>query len=201
MQTFKSIISWIIPVVVGLLIALVVKQFLFGFVKVDGTSMYPNLQNNERVMLLKPAKIKHNSVVVFNAYGIDHNNPEIQKNTKYVKRVIGMPGDTIEYRNDGQLYINGKRMPQSYITRKQRTSGTLHLTPELSEAKGVTLGTGKSFKVPQNEYFVLGDNRKDSNDSRYYGFVPKSKIDGVVKVFFWNSKAKVINSYRSSTVN
>jgi signal peptidase I len=193
--------SWIIPVLIGLLIALVVRQFLFGMVKVDGTSMYPNLQNNERVMLIKPLKIKHNSVIVFNAYGVDHNNPTIEKNTKYVKRVIGMPGDTIEYRNNGQLYINGKKMPQTYITKSQRKNGTLKLAAQLSEAKGVSLGTGKSFKVPKNKYFVLGDNRKDSNDSRYYGFVPKSKVDGVVKVLFWNSKAQVINSYRSTTGN
>lgn len=193
MKIVKEIFSWILPIAIGLLIALIVKQFWFGIVKVDGTSMYPTLQNDERVMLLKQSKIKHNTVIVFNAYGVDKNNQAITKSTKYVKRVIGIPGDTIEYRNNGQLYVNGKKMSQSYITKSQRTTGTLTLV--LKEATGVKLGTGNSFTVPKGKYFVLGDNRKDSNDSRYYGFVPKGKIDGVVKVPFWNSKKSLINSY------
>lgn len=193
MKIIKEIFSWIVPIIVGLLIALLVRQFWFGIVRVDGTSMYPTLQNNERVMLLKQAKIKHNTVIVFNAYGVDKNNSTVTKSTKYVKRVIGLPGDKIEYKTNGQLYVNGKKMSQSYITKYQRSTGTLTLA--LAEAKGVKLGTGNSFVVPKKEYFVLGDNRKDSNDSRYYGFVPKSKIDGVVKVPFWNSKKSLINSY------
>ncbi|MDC7952206.1 signal peptidase I [Liquorilactobacillus mali] len=196
MKIFKEIFSWILPIIVGLLIALIVKQFWFGIVKVDGTSMYPTLQNDERVMMLKQAKIKHNTVIVFNAYGVDKNNQAVTESTKYVKRVIGMPGDKIEYRSNGQLYINGKKMSQGYITKSQRTTGTLTLV--LKEAKGVKLGTGNSFTVPKGKYFVLGDNRKDSNDSRYYGFVPKSKVDGVIKVPFWNSKKSLVNSYSSN---
>ncbi|MBZ2404935.1 signal peptidase I [Liquorilactobacillus hordei] len=196
MKIVKEIFSWILPIAIGLLIALIVKQFWFGIVKVDGTSMYPTLQNDERVMLLKQSKIKHNTVIVFNAYGVDKNNQAITKSTKYVKRVIGIPGDTIEYRNNGQLYVNGKKMSQSYITKSQRTTGTLTLV--LKEATGVKLGTGNSFTVPKGKYFVLGDNRKDSNDSRYYGFVPKGKIDGVVKVTFWNSKKALVNSYSNN---
>ncbi|MFT9050275.1 signal peptidase I [Liquorilactobacillus nagelii] len=196
MQTLKNIFSWVLPVLIGLLIALIVRQFLFGFVKVDGTSMYPTLQNNERVMLLKQAKIHHNTVIVFNADGVDHNSPGVTKRTKYVKRVIGMPGDKVEYKRNGTVLVNGKKLSQGYITKAQQISGTLDLYSGYKEATGVVLGTGKTFIVPKNSYFVLGDNRKVSNDSRYYGFVPKSKIDGVVKVPFWNSKAKLINSFK-----
>ena len=60
-------------------------------------------------------------------------------------------------------------------------------------------GTGKTFTVPKNCYFVLGDNRADSNDSRYYGFVPKDKIVGIAKAPFWNSKHKLINDYYPAT--
>ncbi len=70
MSTFKNIMGWIWPVVIGLLIALLIDMFL-SFVKVDGLSMYPNLQNNERVIMLKHAKIKRDTVVVFNAKGVD----------------------------------------------------------------------------------------------------------------------------------
>ncbi|KRL01174.1 signal peptidase I [Liquorilactobacillus capillatus] len=195
MKVFKEIMSWILPVIIGLVIALLVKQFLFSLVKVDGTSMYPNLQNNERVMMLRQAKIKHNTVIVFNAHGVDKSSPSITNDTKYVKRVIGMPGDKIEYRNDGSVFVNGKKQSQSYITNSQRREGTLMLSSELAKAPGVTLGTGKTFTVPAGKYFVLGDNRRNSNDSRYYGFVPKGKIDGVVKVVFWNDQSDVINSY------
>ena len=76
--------------------------------------MYPNLQNNEHVIVWKLGKVREDSVVVFDAYGIDKNNPNVQKNTKYVKRVIGMPGDKIEYKNNGDLYVNGKYQPQNY---------------------------------------------------------------------------------------
>ena len=57
------------------------------------------------------------------------------------------------------------------------------------------MGTGKVITVPKNSYFVLGDNRAVSNDSRYYGFVPKDKVNGVAKVPFWNDKKDLINSY------
>ena len=97
MSTFKNIMGWIWPVVVGLLIALLINTFLLSLVKVDGLSMYPNLQNNERVIMLKHAKIKRDTVVVFNAKGVD-DRAGISDSTKYVKRVIGLPGDKIEYK-------------------------------------------------------------------------------------------------------
>lgn len=185
--------NFVAPIVTGLAIAAFIITFVFRFVKVDGTSMYPNLQNNEHVLVWKLGKVHEDSVVVFDAYGVDKNNPNVQKNTKYVKRVIGMPGDTIEYKNNGDLYVNGKYQPQGYISKEERTTGTLTLL--LPEAKGVTLGTGRTFKVPKDSYFVLGDNRSDSNDSRYYGFVPKDKVIGVAKAPFWNKNSKLINDY------
>ncbi|WP_087793444.1 signal peptidase I, partial [Lactiplantibacillus plantarum] len=92
MKTFKSIMSWVLPIVVGLLVAMVIRHFIFTMVRVDGPSMEPNLDDNERVAVVKTAKIQHLSVIVFNAYQVD---PDARSKTvKYVKRVIGMPGDT-----------------------------------------------------------------------------------------------------------
>lgn len=198
MRTFKSIMSWVMPVVIGLVIAALIKTFLFTPVKVDGSSMYPNLQSSEHVALLKQAKIKRDSVVVFNAYGVDKQNESITKDTKYVKRVIGLPGDKISYHSNGDLYVNGKFQSQSYISKSQQQAGTLQLAQSLQPAKNVKLGTGKSFTVPKGKYFMLGDNRRDSNDSRYYGFVPRAKIMGVVKVAIWNSKRDIINSFATN---
>lgn len=196
MKAVKNILSWVIPILVGFLIAAVIKTFFVSVVKVDGTSMYPNLQNNERVLMLHKAKIKRDSVVVFDAYGVDRNNTSLTKDTKYVKRVIALPGDIVEYRDNGQLFVNGKFRSQAYITSQQQVDGTLKTAANLPKAKGVVLGTGSTFKVPKGKYFVLGDNRSVSNDSRYYGFVPRKKILGVVKVPFWNSKHDLINSYQ-----
>ncbi|MEY8662736.1 signal peptidase I [Ligilactobacillus faecis] len=193
MSTFKNIMSWVWPVVIGLILAKLLTTFVISVVKVDGLSMYPNLQNNERVVMLKMPAIRRDAVVVFNAEGVDTDNPNVTSKTKYVKRVIGLPGDKIEYKNNGDLYINGKYRSQSYITKEQRTTGTLDLVKQA--AKGVTLGTGKTFTVPKDSYFVLGDNRENSNDSRYYGFVPKDKILGTVKAPFWDSGHELINSF------
>lgn len=182
MKAFKELMSWIVPIAIGLLLALLIKQFAFQFVRVDGPSMQPNLQNNERVVCLKQAKIHRGSVVVFDANGVD---PQVSVKTEYVKRVIGLPGDTVEAKN-GNLYVNGKKVDQSYISKSERSSGTgtwtLH---SISQENSWVLHNG-TYKVPKGEYFVLGDHRSVSNDSRYWGFVPKSKIVGVVKVGFWN---------------
>lgn len=182
MKAFKELMSWIVPIAIGLLLALLIKQFAFQFVRVDGPSMQPNLQNNERVVCLKQAKIHRGSVVVFDANGVD---PQVSVKTEYVKRVIGLPGDTVEAKN-GNLYVNGKKVDQSYISKSERSSGTgtwtLH---SISQENSWVLHNG-AYKVPKGEYFVLGDHRSVYNDSRYWGFVPKSKIVGVVKVGFWN---------------
>lgn len=182
MKAFKELMSWIVPIAIGLLLALLIKQFAFQFVRVDGPSMQPNLQNNERVVCLKQAKIHRGSVVVFDANGVD---PQVSVKTEYVKRVIGLPGDTVEAKN-GNLYVNGKKVDQSYISKSERSSGTgtwtLH---SISQENSWVLHNG-AYKVPKGEYFVLGDHRSVSNDSRYWGFVPKSKSVGVVKVGFWN---------------
>lgn len=182
MKAFKELMSWIVPIAIGLLLALLIKQFAFQFVRVDGPSMQPNLQNNERVVCLKQAKIHRGSVVVFDANGVD---PQVSVKTEYVKRVIGLPGDTVEAKN-GNLYVNGKKVDQSYISKSERSSGTRTWTlHSISQENSWVLHNG-AYKVPKGEYFVLGDHRSVSNDSRYWGFVPKSKIVGVVKVGFWN---------------
>ena len=92
MKTLRQIFSWVIPVVIGLILALLIRQ-LFQNVRVDGPSMLPNLVNNERVFSFKQSKIHRGSVVVFNADGVD---PQVSTKTDYVKRVIAIPGDTVK---------------------------------------------------------------------------------------------------------
>ena len=190
MKAFKELMSWIVPIAIGLLLALLIKQFAFQFVRVDGPSMQPNLQNNERVVCLKQAKIHRGSVVVFDANGVD---PQVSVKTEYVKRVIGLPGDTVEAKN-GNLYVNGKKVDQSYISKSERSSGTGTWTLHSISQENSWVSHNGAYKVPKGEYFVLGDHRSVSNDSRYWGFVPKNKIVGVVKVGFWNRKQPAKNN-------
>ena len=178
MKAFRQTLSWIVPIVIGLLIALLIKQFLFQIVRVDGPSMQPNLQNNERVFCLKTAKIHRGSVVIFDADGVD---PQVATRTNYVKRVIGVPGDTVKSKN-GNIYVNNKKINQNYINADQRDNGTGNWTLKSISVQNNWLKNNGATKVPSGEYFVLGDHRSVSNDGRYWGFVPKSKIDGVVKV-------------------
>lgn len=173
--------SWVVPIVIGLLIALLIKQFFFQIVRVDGPSMQPNLQNNERVFCLKQSQIRHGSVVIFNADGVD---PQVAIKTDYVKRVIGLPGDTVRSKN-GNIYVNNKEINQNYISMKQRDAGTGNWDLKSISVQNSWLKHNGATKVPAGEYFVLGDHRSVSNDGRYWGFVPKSKIDGVVKVPSW----------------
>ncbi|MGM9892141.1 signal peptidase I [Limosilactobacillus sp.] len=182
MKAFRETMSWIVPIVIGLLIALLIKQFVFQIVRVDGPSMEPNLVNNERVLCLKTAKIHRGSVVVFNANGVD---PQVAQRTNYVKRVIGVPGDTVKSQN-GNIYVNGKKVNQSYISMDQRKAGTGDWTLKSVSVQNSWLKHSGTSRVPKGEYFVLGDHRSVSNDGRYWGFVPKGKIDGVVKVPSWS---------------
>lgn len=143
--------------------------------------MEPNLTNNERVWMFKQSKVKRMSVIVFDAHGED---PEATKGTDYVKRVIGVPGDRISFMNN-KLYVNDKVVNQSFISKSEATSGTgSHNWTLQTLAKQYGWGNHVTV-VPKGEYFVLGDHRSVSNDSRYWGFVKKSKIAGVVKIPFW----------------
>ncbi|MEE8825583.1 signal peptidase I S [Lentilactobacillus sunkii] len=182
MKVFKEIMSWVIPILVGLLVALLIRQFVFTFARVDGPSMEPNLVNKERLIVWRHAKVKHLSVIVFDAHGED---PTATKpKTDYVKRVIGLPGDTVSSKN-GNIYVNGKVVPQKFISKSERTTGTGNWDLK-SLSKSWSKNTNAT-RVPKGEYFVLGDHRSVSNDGRYWGFVPKKKITGVAKTFFWET--------------
>ncbi|MCK8619786.1 signal peptidase I [Apilactobacillus kunkeei] len=191
----RECLSWLIYLVVLGGIYLTIAHF-FTMATVDGHSMDPNLYNGEKMLVLKQADIKRNSVIIFDAHGED---PRASVNEYYVKRVIGLPGDTVSYK-DGKLYVNNKVADQSFISKKELSIGTRYIDTDngtqiknwsissLSRTKWVYNQNSKV--VPKGEYFVLGDNRSVSNDSRYWGFVKKSKVLGVAKLFPWSGTAK-----------
>lgn len=164
----KSIIWFLILAVI--LVGL--RHFVFTPVVVKGDSMDPTLIDGERVIALKNTDIKRFDIVTFPAPDDEGKN--------YIKRVIGLPGDIIEYKND-ELYINNKKYDEPYLDEfKGKLTDGQPLTYDfnLKELTG-------SEKVLDGELFVLGDNRRISKDSRIIGMIKEKDIMADVKFVFW----------------
>src|ERR1700732_3990435 len=155
--------SWTRDLAVALGLALVIIIFLYQPVKVEGTSMAPLLSDQERIFINKFVyrfePIGRGDVIVF-CYPLDRSK-------SFIKRVIGLPGDTIEIRS-GHLYVNGKELLEPYVP-------AFYLD-------------GSSFllrRIPADNYFVMGDHRDSSNDSRMFGPVPRQYIYGKAVFAYW----------------
>ena len=153
----KDKIREIIPYIVILVIVILLKQYVFTTVKVNGSSMYPTLHNKD-VMVLDKLSYRFNDIKRFDIVVIDIET------TKLIKRVVALPNETIEYK-DNVLYINGKVIEDKY-------RGNADMDDFVD-----TLGS--------NEYFVIGDNRDDSIDSRVLGSVGRHQIMGKTKVILF----------------
>ena len=161
--------SWIWSFIVAFIIVGGVYFFLGRPFTVSGASMYPTLHNGDRMVLSKVGDIHRFDVVILKA-------PD--ENVEYIKRVIGMPGDTIEMKS-GVLFINGKKIDQPFINTEALAKQTVFIDDFTLESL-----TGES-KVPEGKYFVLGDNRGVSKDSRMIGFIDRSAIEGKAVFTIW----------------
>ena len=161
--------SWIWSFIVAFIIVGGVYFFLGRPFTVSGASMYPTLHNGDRMVLSKVGDIHRFDVVILKA-------PD--ENVEYIKRVIGMPGDTVEMKS-GVLYINGKKVDQPFINTEALAKRTVFMDDFTLESL-----TGES-KVPEGKYFVLGDNRGVSKDSRMIGFIDRSAIEGKAVFTIW----------------
>ncbi len=160
----KEIIKTIITYLVIILIVILIRVFLIDPVRVDGASMNTTLADGE-IMILNKIVYKKEDIKRFDIVVIKQDDKHI------IKRVVGLPGETIEYK-DNILYINGKEMKDPYPSTK---------TDDFSiEDVGHT-------KIPGDTYFVMGDNRSDSLDSRYpsVGVIKKENIVGRARLVIW----------------
>ena len=170
---------------------LLTRLFLWLPVQVDGHSMDPTLADRQRVIVLKHTSIERFDIVVA-------KEVENGKTKQIVKRIIGMPGDTITYQND-KLTVNGKEVKEEYLKEFQAAFTKDKLQKEYDyrdyfqqlakDAKAFTVNaegnTTFTVTVPEGKYFLLGDNRIVSKDSREVGYFDKSALVGEVKFRFW----------------
>ncbi|ATP39332.1 signal peptidase I [Solibacillus sp. R5-41] len=167
--------EWTKALLIAFAIAAFIRYFLFTPIVVDGDSMMPTLENGDRMIVnkfsYKIGEPERFNIVVFHA-------PE-QKD--YIKRVIGLPGDYVEYKDD-QLYINGEPIDEPYLDAYKAEISEGNLTGDFS-LKDIdpSLVNG----IPEGYVFVMGDNRRFSKDSRHIGLVPQEEIIGNTSIIFW----------------
>jgi signal peptidase I len=163
--------EWIIIIIIAVVVAVVLRTFVVQTFYIPSASMTPTLQVGDRIVVNKLSYHLHavhrGDIIVFKRPpNEDCAGPPVPD---LVKRVIGLPGETISDRN-GTVYINGKALDQTWLPKHTSTTYTATFSP---------------VKIAANHYFVMGDDRIDSCDSRDWGTVPASYIVGKVDLRIW----------------
>jgi signal peptidase I len=165
-------LQWLIVVVIAVVVAILLRLFVVQTFFIPSLSMAPTLQKGDRILVNKLSYDFHGvgrgDIIVFKA------PPEVgpkcdTTDTDLVKRVIGLPGETISDRDD-KVYINGKVLAQPWLPKNDPATKTTPFGP---------------VHIGANNYFVMGDNRINSCDSRIWGTVPKSDIIGKAELRIW----------------
>ena len=151
---FKKTIKFLATIALSFVLGVFISRNSYSMVEVSGHSMDYTLKDGEKLWVdnLPFKEYKLNDIVVANESGV-----------RIVKRIVGLPNDRLVFVGD-TLYRNGKAVEEDYVTDKGYEKGLLKA----------------EITVPEGEYFLLGDNRDVSNDSRYFGTVTKSQLQGKV---------------------
>lgn len=172
METIKRAIAAFFDFLQGIVVVLAIMVMIYLFVmspqEINGASMEPNFHNGEYILtnkieykLMDP---KRGDVVIF-------KSPR-NKDIDYIKRVIGLPGETVGLYNS-HIVVNGKQL------------GELYLAPDVYIFGGSYLREGSEVIIPPGKYFVMGDNRPHSSDSREFGPIPKEDFIGKAILRYW----------------
>lgn len=158
--------EWLKIIITAVVVTAFIRHFLFTPIIVDGESMLPTLEDRDRMIVNKFAyrigKPERFDIIVFKA----------EENKDYIKRIIGLPGEHIEYKDD-VLYINGIPYEEPFLEKQKALYG------------GTTFTQPFADYVPEGHVYVLGDNRPHSKDSRHIGPIPIEDIMGKATLIFW----------------
>jgi signal peptidase I len=165
----REIREWIESLVVAVILALVIRTFVVQAFKIPTGSMRPTLLEGDRILvnkfIYKFQEPKRGDIIVFRYPG--------DKKKDFIKRLIAMEGDAVEIK-DGDIYIDGEIVEDPFVIRKIHY---YNKSPYGSSDKKIT--------IPEDSYYVLGDNSASSRDSRYWGFVPQKNVIGKAFFLYW----------------
>lgn len=169
----KELLSYLIVILCAALVSVLFRIFLFEPFVVPTPSMEPTLMVNDKVIVNKFSYkyfgIERGDLIVFHS--------PVDDNKDLVKRAIAFEGETVTLKEDGSIYINDEKLEKDYYNPGDK--------PVYSE---------QSFKIGRDEIFVMGDNRNNSYDSRYFGPIMQTEIFGKVFFIYWPpSRIKVVN--------
>jgi len=176
-----SLISYCLVLVVGIAVAITLQGFVVKPFLVPSSSMAGTIVPGQRIlvdrMVYRFRAVRRGDVIVFRGPAPPHE--------LLVKRVVGVPGDLLFVRA-GQLYVNGVKTSDAHVDRVDGTAEpTEPADPYTSSQPFAPWSLARPFRVPPGRYFVMGDNRTDSEDSRYWGTVPRSAIIGEAFLAYW----------------
>lgn len=167
----KEVLDWTVSIAVAIVIALIIRNFVFAMVEVEGESMHPTLSDGDKLFtrIIAYTEPEQGDVIIFNP-SVSESDRTPNKDIAYVKRVIATEGQTVDITQEGDVVVDGEILKEDYISEK--INGLL---PN---------GTQFPFEVPEDTVFVLGDNRNRSHDSRSrdVGAVPLDNIIGKAHV-------------------
>ena len=165
----KFLKEWAVPVLIAIVLAILINKFIFFNVGVPTGSMYPTIKPGDKIFTLRTyskSSIERGDILVFYSEEVDKD---------LIKRVIGLPGETVEIQADGSVYINGEYLVEDYVKNP-------------SDKQGM-------FTIPEDCYLFMGDNRSDSIDARYWDnpYINFDQIKGEAKfiIFPFNRIGKL----------
>ncbi|WP_414051295.1 signal peptidase I [Macrococcus animalis] len=186
----KELKEWIISIVIAVAAVILIRSFFFVPYQVSGDSMAPTFEDKERLIINKISTwtngLDRGDVIVFHA----------NEKKDYIKRLVGLPGDKIEYKED-LLYVNGKVVEENYLKANRELAINDNLTEDFTVSE-LTHSGGKN-EIPDGRYLVLGDNREISLDSTKpeLGLIKQDSVVGKVSIRFWPLNAFETGFYES----
>jgi len=195
--------EWLESLIVIAILAIVIRSFIVAPFKIPSSSMVPTLEVGDYLFVMRysygfripftdvqiaPSPAKRGDVAVF-------DYPE-DRSKDYIKRIVGVPGDQIRYEKN-ELFVNGKKMllteqgRRAYYLQDGSVDMSMQFEEQLFKVNHFVLRKDFSikdgvWKVPEGHFFVLGDNRNNSRDSRFWGFVPQNYLVGKAAIVWWS---------------